>query len=319
LYFWAAVLAWYSFAMFGVHGEWRPNLTEGFHNLLFVIVPVYFNLALFDRLFAKRRYALYAFLLIAGLGTNAFVMSYVYESLYGRKASMVVHFPLSVFFVCGTTGLRLIRREFENRILLQELKSKQLQIELGLLKSQINPHFLFNTLNNLFSMSRRNDPGTSDGIARLAHVMRYMIHEGNSKTIGLDKEAEQIQRIIDLQRVRFSKEDPVQIEFTTTGDLGSVSVPPMILVPFVENAFKHGINFTKPSFVRIKLEHHQKRIIFTIVNSIHLDQSPDRDTKSGIGLQNVKRQLEILFPNSHQLLIQRDEATFNVSLTLHPP
>jgi sensor histidine kinase YesM len=317
IYFWLFVLGFFCFASFGKDGSWNPNPKIALHVFATTFLPVYAHFYLFEKFFYTRRYLLYALLLLLVVVINGYFASMLWESSsMGRGVSLLSVSVTTCIFIAGTTGLKLLRKDIRNRMQLQELKAKQLQTELHLLKSQINPHFLFNTLNNLFGMARKQDPGTADGIAHLSHLMRYMIYDGTVEKIELDKEVEQIQRIVELQRLRFSSSDPIQMEFTTEGDLQSFRVPPMILIPFVENAFKHGIEFNIPSFVRIHLTVLEHQMEFSVENSVHRAPT-EPGSHNGIGLQNVKRQLEILYPGTHELRIDQEPRKYTIHLTIH--
>ena len=320
IYFWAAVLGFFTFASFAKDGSWNPNLKIAEHVFLTTFLPVYAHFYLFEKFFYARRYLVYAVALLTIVLINGYFASLVLweASSMGRGLSILSSCVTSLIFIAATTGLKLLRKDIRNRLQLQELKAKQLQTELHLLKSQINPHFLFNTLNNLFGLARKQDPGTADGIAHLSHLMRYMIYDGMVETIELDKEVEQIQRIIELQKLRFSSGDSIQIEFSTEGELMSFRIPPMILIPFVENAFKHGIDLNASSFIRIRLSVLNRQMDFSVENSVH-GAPKEADTHSGIGLQNVKRQLEILYPGTHELDIQEGSETFRIHLIIRQP
>ena len=316
LYFWIAVFVFFSLAPMIERGQWSPNLTAVTLMLVLAIPPVYAHFFLFTTFFSSRRYILYAVFLVAVVVTHSFIVRSAFFMAMGHKVSLLGLGSTMIIFIAGTTALKLVRGDIRNRMQLQELKTKQLQTELHLLKSQINPHFLFNTLNNLFSMARRQNPNTADGIVHLSHLMRYMIYDCTAERIGLDKEVQQIHRIIELQKLRFAEGDPIQIDFQIDGDPTSVRIPPMILIPFVENAFKHGISIRAPSFIEIRLTVTGKQMEFSIRNSIHPAVTAKGNSQNGVGLQNVKRQLEILFPGTHELLVQREGDAFVVVLTI---
>jgi LytS/YehU family sensor histidine kinase len=165
-------------------------------------------------------------------------------------------------------------------------------------------------------MARKKDGATADGIARLSHLMRYMIHDSKADTIRLDKEVEQIRRLIDLQMLRFAEEDKIDIDFNIEGDTKNVFVPPMLMVPFVENAFKHGIAISSPSFVQIRLIASESQICFQVKNSLHFQQKEKPTPDSGMGLKNVKRRLELIFPDSHELSVRTADKTYEVELKI---
>jgi two-component system LytT family sensor kinase len=278
--------------------------------------PVYFHFFLFERYFYKRKYALYAALLIPVMILYIVLLRQFAVLVFNENMDLFSFALLTAFLILLTTSIKVLKRGIGERFLFQEIKAKQVQTELELLKAQINPHFLFNTLNNLYGMARKKDKATADGIAGLSHLMRYMIHDSKADKIRLDKEVEQIRRLIDLQRLRFDEEDKIEIDFRVEGDIENVLVPPMLMIPFVENAFKHGIALSAPSFVHIRLKAVDTQIRFQVQNSLHSRQNEKRDTESGLGLQNVKRRLELLFPDSHELSVRTADRTYHVELII---
>jgi len=314
LYFWLILFLFFFLYRFGSNGAWNPDVHWALVIVATFIVPVYYHFYLFETFYSARKYFWYGGLLIVGIAVWTYFLVQVVPTSKRTATEMIGFFVSISLFIGVTTALKLLRNDMRHRLQLQELKAQQLQTELHLLKSQINPHFLFNTLNNLFSLARKNNPGTADGIAHLSHLMRYMIYDSSVERIGGDKEVEQIQRIIELQKLRYSKDDPVRIDLEVEGDPAAVLIPPMILVPFVENAFKYGLNPTTPSFIEIKLRFAESSFEFCIRNSIHEGQEQRGNGEKGIGLQNVRRQLEILYPQNHELLINREADTFAVTL-----
>jgi LytS/YehU family sensor histidine kinase len=209
-----------------------------------------------------------------------------------------------------------MRDSTRQRFLLQEIQAKQVETELDLLKTQIHPHFLFNTLNNLFGMARKGDAATADGISRLSHLMRYMIYDSSVDKIDLEKEIDQIQRLIELHKLRFAAEDDIAIDFKIEGKTEDIRIPPMLLIPFVENAFKHGISLKQPSFVRMALVSGIGGLQFSVENSVHPRTRDDEDPVAGVGLQNVRRRLELLYPDSHELAVRITDTSYAVELRI---
>lgn len=205
-----------------------------------------------------------------------------------------------------------IRNERNKRVLIES----QFTTELNFLKNQLNPHFLFNTLNNLFSIAHRNhDIETAGGISKLAGLMRYMLYESSVTKISLEKELQHIHNFIELSKLRYSK-DEVVTEVKTDGDITQAILPPMLLLPFVENAFKHGIDVEKESKIRITLKVVGSTIHFACINTVMANHFVKYDDYGGIGLENVKRRLALLYPGKHQLDITDTGSTFTVLLQL---
>lgn len=204
----------------------------------------------------------------------------------------------------------------EKEILQSELGSSQ--ANLTLLRSQINPHFLFNTLNSLYGTAlQENAERTSEDIQKLGDMMRFMLYENNQDTIALTRDIEYLKNYIDLQKLRIAKSQQIIIESQIDESLQGLQIAPMLLIPFVENAFKHGISLNEPSFIKISLQFTQNRVLFSVTNSIHPKNQNDTEKKSGgIGLENVKQRLVMLYPGKHDLVIRQNQKEYFVHLTM---
>jgi two-component system LytT family sensor kinase len=288
-------------------------------NFVFIgalIPPVYVHFFIFDRCFTKGRYRYYILLTLLAVVVFGFVNYLIMRHYHPTTASYAVTAIYIFVFVAITTAIRTAKAWYDQRFVIQEIREEHLRTELEMLKSQINPHFLFNTLNNLFGIIRKSDERAARGIATLSSLMRYMVHESNVEQIGLQKEIEQIEHFIELQKLRFHEDDDITVELHARGDTGSVALPPMLLMPFVENAFKHGISLSRPSYIIIDIDSADKALRFSVKNSLHRENIEQRAGVKGIGLQNVKRRLELLFGNNHELNIRNDGKEYEVSLLL---
>jgi len=282
-----------------------------------LIPAVYFHFFILER-FHKRgenlKYIiiLILFLILAGVTTQYFIDLLVPEVKGGIKA-----FLNPPFLIIFTSGFRYYTQGLKLQMQLQEAQAKQYKAELDLLKFQVNPHFFFNTLNNLFAMARKHkDQSTAKGIAKLAHLMRYLIYDCNVDKISLEKEIEQIGYFLALQKLRFSEDDNIKIVFTKTGNYEDKLITPMLLIPFVENAFKHGISLSSKSEIIINLSTDNQHFFFEVTNQINKNKKDKELNESGIGLINVRRRLELLYPDSHELKIENSGDTFYVALKL---
>ncbi|RTE55254.1 histidine kinase [Arenibacter aquaticus] len=191
-------------------------------------------------------------------------------------------------------------------------KNENLQTELKLLKSQINPHFLFNSLNNIYALSVTNSDKTQQGISTLSNMLRYVLYECEQAYVPIGKEVNYIKDYLAMYVLKSSKTYPIHSEFQIKNE--AVQVAPMLFIPFVENALKHG-NLEKISeaFLKITIFSDDKKIDFAIENSIP-KEPVEKDKIGGIGLENVKKRLEILYPKRHTLKINKDLTTFKVQL-----
>jgi len=200
----------------------------------------------------------------------------------------------------------------------QELKEREtahLQTELNFLRSQISPHFLFNVLNNLVSLARKKSDDLEPAIVNLSQLMRYMLYESDDNKVALDKEISYLKSYINLQMLRFG--DEVKLHMNVSGNVELFMIEPMLLIPFVENAFKHGTGMVDNPTILISLDVDDAKhsLMFKVINTVSsLDVSKDK--ASGIGLNNVRRRLDILYPTRHRLNVQTEDTHFTVELSI---
>lgn len=226
----------------------------------------------------------------------------------------IVQVVTSNFFIVVFVGmLRFAEDWFELEARKKEVEHEKLMAELNFLKAQINPHFLFNTLNNLYYLAYTQSPNTTEVIDKLSKMMRYMIYESNHPKVMLSKEIEYMENYISLERLRLN--DQIPIEFKINGSIEGVQIVPLIFITFLENAFKHGVSNNQPgSWVHIAVTISDGQCAYVVENSKLA--SANHEGKSGIGLQNVKRRLELSYPGNYQLNIQDGADKYSVELTL---
>ncbi|HVV55886.1 MAG TPA: histidine kinase [Mucilaginibacter sp.] len=197
-----------------------------------------------------------------------------------------------------------------------ELAAVQLDTEVKFLKSQVNPHFLFNTLNNLFSMAQKEgNDDLADGISKLSGMMRYMIYESNAETVPLSKEIEYLHNCIALNQLRYAS-DEARVNFEHPQNTGGVQIAPMLFIPFVENAFKYGVVVGQPSQIDIAVIVNGSAVEFTCRNRNYSYVKKMDDNNSGIGLENVKRRLELAYPGKYWLDIKNTADEYAVLLKI---
>jgi len=197
-----------------------------------------------------------------------------------------------------------------------QLETVQLDTEIKFLKSQVNPHFLFNTLNNLFSMAQKKGADDlADGISKLSGMMRYMIYESNAGQVPLKNEIAYLEDCLTLNKLRYADDEAI-VSFTSPADTSGVFIAPMLFIPFVENAFKHGILIGASSPIGISIYLSDMQLIFTCENINYRYIKKMEAEKSGIGLENVKRRLELLYPGKHRLLINDSDEKYMVKLEI---
>lgn len=219
-----------------------------------------------------------------------------------------------IFVAAISTGYGLFNYFVKEEKLKLEKQQEHLQSELSFLRSQISPHFIFNILNSIVYLIRSKSELAEPVTIKLSELMRYMLYESENAQIPLEKELSYLKNYIELQKVRF--EEDVEINLNTEGVATSQIIEPMLMIPFVENAFKHGVGMVLNPIIDISLKTTEKELFFTVKNKIAPETREDKDGSSGIGLKNVKRRLELLYPKAHRLEIQNTEGWFIVNLHL---
>lgn len=193
----------------------------------------------------------------------------------------------------------------------KEMEKEKLTAELNFLKAQVNPHFLFNTLNNLYYLAYSKSENTTEVIEKLSAMMRYMIYDSNYALVQLNKEIDYMQNYISLEKLRLN--DKVKINFSIEGETDSVRIVPLVLITFLENAFKHGAS-NSGSWVEASLQCAPQQLLFQVANN--KASRPTTEEKSGIGLQNVRRRLELSYPGQYTLEINESPTEFRVRLAI---
>jgi len=233
-------------------------------------------------------------------------------AMFHLPTQLLVSVPLSWFLF----KKRLMR---QNEIASLRTELGQSDANLTFLKSQINPHFLFNALNTLYGTAlQEKAERTGEGIQRLGDMMRFMLQENTQDKISLTREIEYLNNYIALQTLRTSMSDKITIITEIEEQFENYQITPMLLIPFVENAFKHGISLQKSSYIKISLQVRDQVLFFDVSNSINpkSDRDPEK-LKSGVGLENVRQRLSLLYRDRHELMIRENANEFFIHLTLH--
>ena len=240
------------------------------------------------------------------------------ESLYSfhKTFSMVTHIAVVVGY---TSLIKILKNNYQTQQINQQLKQERLENELKFLKSQINPHFLFNALNNLYSLILWQSDKAKDVVLKLSDLLSYMLYETNQKMVPLAQDIKYLQGFIELEKLRFG--DELTLSFDTEGKFDSVHIPPMLLIPLVENAFKHSVgNGDDPVNISLKLSYKNSILIFEVENSIVASPGNlvpnDIKQHSGIGLSNVQRRLALLYPNCHTFVVRPSPANYWVRMEI---
>lgn len=253
-----------------------------------------------------------ALILIKSLARGEFLA--IEHSMFYRK-SFIIELSLSAMFILLFVSLlKFVENYVEVEAQKKEIENQQLRTELMLLKSQINPHFLFNAFNNLYALAIQNSKETPAIIEKLSQIMRYTLYESSKSEVALEKEIALIENMIALERLHLGNEGTIIFEKNNSLQAEKVKIAPMILVTFLENAFKHGSKGAK-THVEIHLELQNNVLIYEVKN--RKDEHANLLEKSGIGLKNVKRQLELYYHQKHTLYIQEDEQNYGIELKIN--
>ncbi len=235
---------------------------------------------------------------------------------FAKISSSYVFLNIIVTFFQGGLALafKTLLAFFDEKKKRKELETANLKNELSLLRSQVNPHFIFNTLNNIDALILKNPKRASDLLIKLSDEMRYMLYDANTEKIEIESELKFLNNYISLQKIRINHEEPIKISIDL--DNPKEKIPPMLFLPLVENAFKHG-RFTNADdiiILKVKLKDH--RLSFSISNPYDINVFTN-DTHKGLGLDLVKRRFNLIFPKTHELEIKKDEQYFNVEFLIN--
>lgn len=332
LLFWTLVLfvlIWDAFSSNQRPGLYEIVIKSGYFAVINLSI-FYINYTLLIPILVKqkKKYGLYMvsiFLLIAVMVVIKVVVASLngdfFLSYWNEDIGKTVYFELtkyavfalfvSGFFVVVSALLKFAIDWFGSERIQRDLVSEKRDMELQFLKSQLNPHFLFNSLNNIYSLAYQKSEKTPDAILKLSEIMRYMIYESNDSWVSLSKEIAYVQSYIELQKLRFK--DGAAVELTLNGEIDDQQVIPLILISFVENAFKHGVANDPGDPIRINIIANQKILHFSVTNK---KNKHNKDLMGGVGLNNVERRLQLLYPDRYKLNIVNSATHYTTELML---
>lgn len=290
------------------------------YGVIYFLVPVF----LFKRAYWQFFISL-AFAAATAAVLRIFIGKYVYYSLFIPK---VLHprewfnpdiILLNLIWILGPAILFAMFKYYKNYMNTQtraaEAERKQLSSELQLLKAQLNPHFLFNTFNNLYVLALQNSPKTPVVISKMSDLFHYVLYECNANEVPVSKEIKLIEDYIQLEELRYS--DRLTITFKKEIENSDYLIPPMMLYTFVENCFKHGSSPDPgSSWINLQIKVRGNTFEFEAANSIPKSNCQSNKIEGGVGLTNIKRRLELIYPENHQLEMKKDKCTFFVSLKI---
>ena len=298
-----------------------------------VIIAFYYvnTYLIIPKLLDTKKFLSYSLLILALLVFYGFFPR-IYHGLFGfsgmplqsppGRPPRIRNFPLvssgniAIFLMVFvlSTGIRVINQWLQSEQRTKEIANEKLQAELSFLKAQINPHFLFNTLNNIYALASTQSEHTAAAVMKLSSIMRYVLTEARNDLVPLEKEILFTSHYIELQKMRLT--DKTSIDFTIKGDPAGRQIAPLLLLPFVENAFKYGISTREWSPIRILLEINKDSLYFSISNHKHLNTSLKMTDNTGIGINNTRRRLDLLYEGRYELIIDDKTNDFSVHLNI---
>ena len=283
----------------------------------------YLNYLLFIPLFlSKKTYGVYILVVVAAMAVYGF-LKYGIATIFSKDilqyrgdttdfSSYFIHTIFtSIVFIFLSVVLKIAVDWVLNERVQRDLENQRLSAELAFLKSQINPHFLFNSLNSIYSLAYQRSETTPEAILKLSEIMRYMLYECNDNKVDLSRELQYLQNYIDLQKIRFGNR--AFIDFKIEGKVRNQKIVPLLLIAFIENAFKHGVANDDAYPIRMLITLDDEHLHFYIQNKKH---SNNRDAVGGIGLANVKRRLDLLYPGKYNLDIRDKDDMYTCELSL---
>ncbi|HEY8367484.1 MAG TPA: sensor histidine kinase [Bacteroidia bacterium] len=305
-----------------------PFLTVNIIVILLMAMVVYVNnLILLPLYFEKKKYSAYVFVMLIWLVVSTFILEFSYNflfrlfpQLYTTDSGSIVSIGffevliINAVFIFGFTLTKFANDYFASEDRLRSIESKQIESELNFLKAQINPHFLFNTLNSIYALSLKKSDEAPEVVLKLSDLLRYMLYECETEFIALEKEIHVTQSYLELEQIRLKNKEAISLQIS--GDPSGKIIAPLLWIPFVENAIKHGLNSkASDGFVRILIEINDNEIRFTCVNNF----SPtihDPERAGGIGIENTRKRLALIYPHRHTLLIKSDNQLYSVTLII---
>ncbi|MBN1117420.1 MAG: histidine kinase [Bacteroidales bacterium] len=286
-------------------------------NWIWAAVIFYLFYFYFIRFFEKRLLVRYLIFSVVSSVVITFVFLPVHKYLFQEFQIFNYRMflpPIFGTFIIGQTGclVRGFENWFTNVPLKNELENRNLRNELELLKSQVNPHFLFNTLNNIDSLILSSPDKASDSLITLSEMLRYMIYETKTEVVPLENEINYIRSYIKLQNLRYRSSEYVEYHFPEVCE--DISIAPLLLIPVIENAYKHSRELNKKPVIFIKLNCLQNKLFFTCENTYNSHSEIQKS--GGIGLENFTRRLQLIYPQKHMLNIERENGIFKLELEI---
>lgn len=329
LLFWVFVFLMYWLIAAGMMGRYKQELVMnlfvlpvrmlGAYSLMYLILPVATEKKKFIifGIIVLIHALLYGFLIYATYYfVNPFPEFFDFKKMPLFNPTKILTKAVSDYIIpVLAASILLFKKWYADEQKNKQLSEEKLAAELNFLKAQVHPHFLFNTLNNLYALTLLKSDKTPDIVLKLSDLLDYMIYKSNDDFVPLDKELETVAGYIELEKMRY--DERLNLSYSVNGDPASHKIAPLILMPFIENCFKHGASKDRISpVIKIQIDISPDRLILKAVNSIPEEKEVNNQVSNGVGLNNVKRRLELIYPKNHNLVIKQDPKQFEIELTI---
>jgi len=324
LVFWA-LYTWFWFFLLSDKQDWRHALINSVLTISVHAIISYFNIyVLFAKLLKSKQYLTYVVSLILSVTLGCFLLAITYYNIetisdsskytiweweFFRTNAISISYTLAI-----TMSLKMVKQWYEREKMTKDLEKINMETELKYLKSQINPHFLFNSLNSLYALTLVKSDKAPELVLKLSEILRYVLYEAKEKFVSLEKEINYLKSYLELEKIRHG--DRLEVDFRIDGDTKNKQIAPMLFLTFLENSFKHGIsNSASDGYVAIDMNINDDELKFNISNSKPKTKN-SKTYKGGIGLENTKKRLNILYPNRFKLETKDTDNHYQVNLNL---
>jgi two-component system, LytTR family, sensor kinase len=328
LLFWACLFLYEWLLQGSLNDCYDVSFRAALLNVPIIMVVTYFTIFVtVEKFLLQKKYLPFVFCLLAsmvfaGVFRRIVTFEIIYKVLYPARATTLFLPPkmmIDAVYVQLIAGLGsmiyVIRKWMEQQRINETLMKEKVAAELALLRSQVQPHFIFNTLNNIYMLSLKNSPLTSDMIYRLSALLSYMLYDSKRTLIEVEKEIDYVKNYINLEKIRYGNR--LDVQMSGVNNVRGVQVPPLLFLPLVENAFKHGVsNAVEDSWIHIDMSLKKRVLIFKIENSLCDEKAKTNGFGNGLGLDNLRKRLEILYPDNFELKLLKEEGSHLAVLRL---
>ncbi|MDZ4794662.1 MAG: histidine kinase [Bacteroidota bacterium] len=324
VFFWMLVFGVWFFLRVDDYPTERKAFAVTFIKVAELALMIYVtNYVLIPQLLYKKKYAWFVLIFVVMIFGSSVIKMNILGRLLNNdqlvhwaddlKKSLYDNIIPHFFLVIAGAAVKLMLDYGELQKRMVETAKEKAEAELNFLKSQINPHFVFNSLNSVYFLISKDNADARGALHKFSEMLRYQLYEVKDDKIPIEKEIHYLQDYMDLQQLR--KDEKYSVQFNCAPDVKGFAVEPLLLIPFVENAFKHISHYNdKPNFVKVDMFLVKSNFVFSVANS--KEKQPTTEQPGGIGLNNVKRRLELLYPGRHELKIEDAENLFTVQLNL---